>query len=61
MGGNAMCAQVQVTLLGILVDGGLITILIIDGAATGAWSKAVTNYYRVEPRCDAAALAVPEL
>lgn len=39
------------TLLGLFIDGGLISILMVDGLATGAWVKAdQTNYY-LNPVC----------
>lgn len=40
------------TLLGFFIDFGLISILVIDGAATGAWTKAEQGFYRLSPRCD---------
>lgn len=41
-----------VTLLGLFIDGGLFSILLIDGAATGAWSKAVRTSFSLSPRCE---------
>ena len=38
-----------VTLLGILLDWGIISILIIDGAATGAWQQFDQKSYVVDP------------
>lgn len=40
-----------VTLLGFFVDAGLISILVIDGAATGAWQRAAYTDYVLTPRC----------
>jgi hypothetical protein len=42
------------TLLGFFIDAGLFSILLIDGAATGAWSKAAQTHYTLSPRCDEA-------
>ena len=39
------------TLLGLLVDWGIISILVVDGAATGAWQKFVQTSYIVDPKC----------
>lgn len=39
------------TLLGILIDYGIITVLIVDGAATGAWQKFDKTSYLVDPDC----------
>jgi hypothetical protein len=39
------------TLLGILVDYGIISILIVDGAATGAWRKFDQDSYLIDPLC----------
>ena len=39
------------TLLGILIDWGIISILIIDGAATGAWQKFDQTGYTIDPDC----------
>lgn len=39
------------TLLGILIDWGLISILVIDGAATGAWKQFDQTSYVVDPQC----------
>lgn len=41
------------TLLGLLIDLGLISILIIDGAATGAWTKAAQTNFILTPKCPA--------
>ena len=48
-----------VTLLGIFWDFGLITILIIDGAATGAWQQFDQTSYVVDPNCGQAPVAQP--
>jgi hypothetical protein len=39
------------TLLGLLIDFGIITILVIDGAATRAWHKADQTSYVLDPEC----------
>ena len=40
-----------ITLLGILIDWGIISILIIDGACTGAWAQFDQTSYVVDPQC----------
>jgi len=40
-----------ITLLGILIDFGIFTVLIIDGAATGAWQQFDQTSYVIDPRC----------
>lgn len=40
-----------ITLLGILLDFGLISILVVDGAATGAWTHAARTDYILTPEC----------
>ena len=40
-----------ITLLGILLDFGIITVLIIDGGATGAWQQFPQTNYVVDPHC----------
>lgn len=40
-----------VTLLGVLLDFGIISILVVDGAATGAWSQFDQTSYVLDPRC----------
>jgi hypothetical protein len=47
-----------VTLLGILIDFGIISILIIDGAATGAWSQFDQTNFVIDPACTRAAAQV---
>lgn len=39
------------TLLGILIDFGIISILVVDGAATGAWQKFDQTSYVIDPQC----------
>ncbi len=39
------------TLLGIFWDFGIFTILVVDGAITGAWQKFDQTHYMVNPRC----------
>lgn len=39
------------TLLGILIDFGIISMLVIDGAVTGAWNKFDRTNYTLEMRC----------
>jgi hypothetical protein len=41
------------TLLGILLDWGLFSVLIIDGVATGAWQQFDQTSYVVDPLCSA--------
>ncbi len=40
-----------VTLLGLFVDYGIITILVVDGIATGAWQKVQQQHYYLNPIC----------
>ena len=39
------------TLLGLLIDWGIISILVVDGAATGSWQKFAQTSYVVDPDC----------
>lgn len=39
------------TLLGVFIDWGIISILVVDGAATGAWQKFNQTSYIVDPDC----------
>ena len=39
------------TLLGIFIDYGIISILVIDGVATGAWQQFDQDSYVVDPNC----------
>ena len=41
-----------VTLLGILIDWGIISILLVDGAATGAWQEFDQENFHLEVSCD---------
>lgn len=41
------------TLLGVFIDFGIVSILIVDGAATGAWRKASQTVYRARLNCAA--------
>jgi len=41
------------TLLGIFIDFGIISILVIDGVGTGAWQQFDQTSYVVDPRCRA--------
>ena len=43
------------TLLGLFLDFGLISILVVDGLATGNWAKISPTYYAVTPDCPAKA------
>lgn len=45
------------TLLGVLVDWGLISILVVDGAGTGAWQKFKQTSYVLDPKCEGAQTA----
>ena len=40
------------TLLGILIDLGVITVLLVDGAATGAWNQFDKTNYMIDIQCD---------
>jgi hypothetical protein len=40
------------TLLGVLIDFGIITVLVIDGAATGAWQQFDQTSYVLDPVCN---------
>lgn len=39
------------TLLGILLDWGIISILVVDGAITGAWQEFTQTSYVIDPQC----------
>jgi len=39
------------SLLGILIDFGLVSMLIVDGAATGAWNQFDQTNYIIDPIC----------
>lgn len=39
------------TLLGVFIDFGIITILAIDGAGTGAWNKFDQTSFVIDPQC----------
>ena len=41
----------SVTLLGVLIDWGLISVLLIDGAGTGAWQQFDQTSYVLDPVC----------
>lgn len=41
-----------ITLLGVLIDFGLVSVLLIDGAATGAWQQFDQTSFVVDPRCN---------
>lgn len=41
-----------ITLLGVLLDFGLVSVLLIDGAATGAWQQFDQTSFVVDPRCN---------
>ncbi|MBY0498295.1 MAG: hypothetical protein K2P74_01600 [Nitrosomonas sp.] len=42
------------TLLGVFIDFGLISVLVVDGAATGAWKKFDQTSYILDPQCSLA-------
>lgn len=42
-----------VTFLGVLIDFGIVSVLLIDGAATGAWQKFDQTSYVLDPVCSA--------
>jgi hypothetical protein len=46
------------TLLGLFLDFGLISILVVDGLATGNWMKVSPTYYAVTPDCPAKSASV---
>ncbi len=48
-----------VTLLGLFIDFGIVSILVVDGAATGAWSQFDQTSFVVDPSCARATLATP--
>lgn len=55
-GCNAVSMPVQksfdaTTLLGVLIDFGIISVLVVDGAATGAWKKFDQTSYVIDPQC----------
>ena len=39
------------TLLGVFIDWGIFSILVVDGAATGAWQKFDKTSYVIDPDC----------
>jgi hypothetical protein len=41
-----------ITLLGIPLDFGLVSVLLIDGAATGAWQQFDQTSFVLDPRCN---------
>lgn len=46
------------TLLGVLIDFGLISVLLIDGAATGAWKQFDKTNYTIDMQCNIATTQV---
>ncbi len=48
---NASKSFDPITLLGILIDYGIFTVLLIDGAATGAWQEFDQTSYVIDPKC----------
>jgi hypothetical protein len=40
-----------ITLLGVFVDFGIISILVVDGAATGSWQQFDQTNYIIDPHC----------
>ncbi|TYP82944.1 MULTISPECIES: hypothetical protein [Nitrosomonas] len=40
------------TLLGMFIDLGIISILVVDGAGTGAWRKFDQTSFVIDPQCD---------
>src|SRR5713101_137051 len=46
-----MTAFDGISLLGIILDFGLISVLVVDGAATGAWTHATQTDYILTPEC----------
>ncbi len=41
------------TLLGLFIDLGIITILVVDGAANGAWQQFDQTSFIIDPKCSA--------
>lgn len=39
------------TLLGVLIDFGVVSVFLIDGAATGAWQQFDQTSFVIDPRC----------
>ena len=39
------------TLLGVFIDFGIISILVVDGAGTGAWQQFDQTSYVIDPKC----------
>jgi len=39
------------TLLGVFLDWGIVSIFVIDGAATGAWQKFTQTNFVIDPNC----------
>ncbi|MFZ4552356.1 MAG: hypothetical protein ACOYNB_11090 [Aquabacterium sp.] len=40
-----------ITLLGVFLDFGVFSVLVVDGAATGAWQQFDQTSFVVDPRC----------
>jgi hypothetical protein len=40
------------TLLGVFIDYGIVTVLLIDGAATGAWQEFTETSFVIDPICE---------
>lgn len=40
------------TLLGVFVDFGIVSILVVDGAGTGAWQEFDQTAYTIDAQCD---------
>ncbi|SDZ08859.1 hypothetical protein [Nitrosomonas sp. Nm33] len=47
------------TLLGMFIDLGIITILVVDGTVTGAWRKFDQTSFIIDPQCDKTPAASP--
>lgn len=47
------------TLLGVFIDFGIISILAIDGAGTGAWRKFDQTSYIIDPQCSTPVATTP--
>jgi hypothetical protein len=55
-GCNAVTVPVQksfdaITLLGVFLDFGIISVLVVDGAGTGAWQQFDQTSYVIDPQC----------
>ncbi len=47
------------TLLGVLIDFGIVSVLLVDGAATGAWRQFDQTSFVIDPKCNKAIVQTP--